>query len=234
MGNKINYQARLLDFLEAEKAAGRVPRLLLHACCAPCASSCLEVLDRYAQTDVFFYNPNITAKEEYEYRLAEIKRLVTVMELSRAVSVIEGRYEPERFMEMAKGLENEPERGIRCHGCYRLRLEETAKTAAAGGYDLFATTLTLSPLKPADIINEIGLGLQKSQGRMSGEKNPQGLTDEVRQYSMAAGTESGSFCRYLPSDFKKNNGYLRSIELSKEYGLYRQNYCGCVFSKNVS
>ncbi len=211
MANKINYQERLIKRLEEENAAGRIPRILLHACCAPCASSCLEVTDRYCDTDLFFFNPNITVREEYEYRLKELNKLVGSMKHVHNVRVIEGSYEPKRFFEAARGLENEPERGKRCHACYRLRLSETMKAAVSGGYDFFATTLTLSPLKPSDIINEIGLALQG-------------------EISAATGTDI-KLCEYLPSDFKKNNGYLRSIELSKEYDLYRQNYCGCGFSR---
>ncbi len=213
MANKINYQDRLIERMEAEKAAGRIPKILLHACCAPCASSCLTVLTGYCDIDLYFYNPNITVKEEYEYRLAELRRLVCAMEPVHDIRVIEGVYEPERFLELAKGMENEPERGARCHSCYRLRLEETARAAFAGGYDLFATTLTLSPLKPADVINRIGMEIQ------------------AQMASFEENSDRKATCEYLPSDFKKNDGYLRSIELSKKYGLYRQNYCGCIFSK---
>ena len=200
MDNKINYQHRLIEMLRLENESGRTPSILLHACCAPCSSACLEVLDRYACVTVFFCNPNITIREEYDYRLSELKRLVAQMPFQHRIEVEEGVCEPEAFFKMARGLENEPERGKRCHGCYRLRLQKTLERFAMGGFDLFATTLTLSPLKPAQVINEIGLELSD---------------------------------RYLPSDFKKNNGYLRSIELSKEYGLYRQNYCGCIYSKQA-
>ncbi len=203
--NKINYQKWLIDTLSGDNAAGRVPKILLHACCAPCASTCLETLDRFAEITVFFYNPNITEKEEYDHRLEELFRLVKEMPFEHNVSVMEGGYDPGTFFAMAEGLENEPERGRRCVGCYGLRLAKTAQEACDGGYDYFATTLTLSPLKPAAVINEIGAGIAENIGGI----------------------------KYLPSDFKKNNGYLRSIELSKEYGLYRQNYCGCVFSKGA-
>jgi len=150
MQNRINYQKLLIDTLSRDNADGKTPRILLHACCAPCASSCLEVLDRYADITVFFFNPNITVKEEYEHRLREVERLVKEMPFEHTVTVEEGGYEPGDFFVMAKGLENEPERGRRCVGCYGLRLEKTARAAAAGEYDYFATTLTLSPLKPAD------------------------------------------------------------------------------------
>ena len=197
----VNHQRDLIKTLQEYNHNGIVTSILLHACCAPCASSCLEVLDGYADITVFFYNPNITVREEYEHRLDEVYRLVKEMQFRHKVSVIAGEYDPESYFDMAKGLENEPERGARCVKCYSSRLEKTAKFAADGGYDRFATTLTLSPLKPAQIINEIGTAIS------------QGL--------------------YLPSDFKKNNGYLRSIELSKQFGLYRQNYCGCIYSRKA-
>ena len=199
MDRAVNRQRELIDILKTSKEEGRPLRILLHACCAPCASSCLEVLDRYTSVTVFFYNPNITDRAEYDYRLEELKKLITMIPFENKVGLIEGIYEPEVFLEKAKGLEQEPERGRRCHMCYRQRLEKTAYVATAEGFDRFATTLTLSPLKPADVINATGAAI-----------SPQ---------------------LYLPSDFKKNNGYLRSIELSREYGLYRQNYCGCVYSR---
>lgn len=198
MGNAVNYQRKLTEILKDHNDNGHIPRILLHACCAPCASSCMEVLDRFADITVFFYNPNITIKEEYEHRLSELKRLVGEMTFAHRVEVLEGEYDPELFFSMSKGLENEPERGARCLNCYRMRLGKTAQIAAEGGYDYFATTLTLSPLKPAQTINGIGMEISDI---------------------------------YLPSDFKKNNGYLRSIELSGQFNLYRQNYCGCVYSR---
>lgn len=198
MGNAVNYQRKLTEILKDHNDNGHIPRILLHACCAPCASSCMEVLDRFADITVFFYNPNITIKEEYEHRLSELKRLVREMTFAHRVEVLEGEYDPELFFSMSKGLENEPERGARCLNCYRMRLGKTAQIAAEGGYDYFATTLTLSPLKPAQTINGIGMEISDI---------------------------------YLPSDFKKNNGYLRSIELSGQFNLYRQNYCGCVYSR---
>ena len=196
---KINAHREMLERLAALNERGETPKILLHACCAPCASSCLEVLDRFCDVGVFFYNPNITVKSEYDHRLAEIERLIGEMPFRHRIELIRGDYDPDRFLEMAQGLENEPERGARCLKCYRLRLEAARELFERGGYDLFATTLTLSPLKPADIINSIGREL------------------------------SGEY--YLATDFKKDNGYPRSIELSKQYGLYRQNYCGCVFSR---
>ncbi|MCR5323747.1 MAG: epoxyqueuosine reductase QueH [Lachnospiraceae bacterium] len=227
MGNAVNYQRELIDILKKQNEANRTPRILLHACCAPCASSCIEVLDRSADITVFFYNPNITIREEYEHRLNEIKRLVGEMRLIHNVKVEEGEYDPEAFFAMAQGLENEPERGRRCHGCYRMRLERTAEAAVRGGYDYFATTLTLSPLKPADVINEIGIEISNMLRKNSLPDMTATCPDPGTGTMLKAGTT------YLPSDFKKNNGYLRSIELSKQYDLYRQNYCGCVFSRKI-
>lgn len=195
--NRINYQKELEKKIAGWQAKGEYPSLLLHACCAPCASACLEYISRYMDVTVFFFNPNITNEAEYIYRRDELKRLLSVMPFEREVRFLEGEYLPETFISLAKGLEEAPERGPRCLKCYDLRLRETSKVAQEKNFEYFATTLTLSPLKPADVINSLG-----------------------QQYS-----------GYLATDFKKNNGYLRSIELSKEYGLYRQNYCGCEYSK---
>lgn len=201
----VNYQKELEKLIEGQQKAGRVPRLFLHACCAPCSSYVLEYLSRFFSVTVFFYNPNISPKEEYEKRVAEIRRLISEMEFLHPVSLVEGEYKPEDFYEMAKGLEDVPEGGERCFRCYRLRMEEAARLAEQGGYDYFTTTLSISPLKNAGKINEIG--------------------QELSQIYKV---------EHLPSDLKKKNGYKRSIELSHEYGLYRQNYCGCVFSKRES
>lgn len=215
-----NYQKELDQIIEKSSAAGGcAPTLLLHSCCAPCSSYVLEYLRKYFRITVFYFNPNITADAEYRKRVAEQKRLVAAynekmtnlvnancgkgaQEGGYLIEVIEGDYEPRRFFEMAKGLEDCPEGGERCFACYKLRLEETAKRAQAGGYDYFTTTLSISPLKNAAKLNEIGETL-------------------AQEYGVA----------WLPSDFKKKDGYKRSIELSKEYGLYRQDYCGCVYSK---
>jgi predicted adenine nucleotide alpha hydrolase (AANH) superfamily ATPase len=186
---------------EIEKIKEEVPRLLLHACCAPCSSSCIERLSKYFRITIFYYNPNITNEEEYKKRLEEVRKFIKRFKTENEVEVIGGRYDPNEFFEIAKGLENEPERGARCYKCYNLRLEESAKYASENNYDYFATTLTLSPYKKSDWINRIGEELDK-------------------KYKS----------KYLYSDFKKKNGYKRSIELSKEYGLYRQNYCGCIYS----
>lgn len=200
----VNYQKELEKLIEKEQAQGKVPRLLLHACCAPCSSYVLEYLSKYFAITVFFYNPNISPEEEYRKRVCEIRRLIESMELEHPVEFLEGKYCPEDFYSMAKGLEKVPEGGERCFKCYRMRMEETARLAEEGGYDYFTTTLSISPLKNAAKINEIG---QELSGIYKAE--------------------------HLPSDFKKKNGYKRSIELSHEFGLYRQNYCGCVFSKRA-
>ena len=200
--NKRNYQRELDNLIKNIQKDGKVPRLFLHACCAPCSSYVMEYLSQYFEITVFFYNPNIAPEEEYVHRVEEIRRLIGEMDFVHPVTLVEGRYDPKEFYDMAKGLEDIPEGGERCFRCYRLRMEEAAKLAEEGGYDYFTTTLSISPLKNAGKINEIGEEL------------------------------SGIYkVEHLPSDFKKKNGYKRSIELSHEYDLYRQNYCGCVFSR---
>ena len=182
---------------------GSVPTLFLHSCCAPCSSAVLEELSQYFRITVFYYNPNISPEEEYEKRAEEVRRLIREMCTVHPVNFLFGKYEPERFYAAARGLEQEPERGARCEKCFRLRLSVSAEEAAAGGYDYYTTTLTISPLKDAALLNEIG-------------------EEEGKKYGI----------RFLPSDFKKKDGYRRSIELSREYGLYRQDFCGCVYSRN--
>lgn len=179
-------------------------KLLLHVCCAPCSSSVIEVLRETYDITLYFYNPNITSKEEYVLRLDELKRLTREMPAAFGLSIIEGEYNPEEFFTLAKGLEAEKEGGKRCTLCYEKRLLSTAEKAKEMGFDLFTTTLSVSPYKNAEKLNEIGMKLSESVG-----------TD------------------YLVSDFKKKDGYKRSIELSKEYGLYRQDYCGCIYSKKA-
>lgn len=201
---KQNYQLRLEQTIAAECADGRRPTLLLHACCAPCSSYVLEYLSKHFEITLFFYNPNISPEEEYRFRERELCRLLDDMGLSGRVKILHGTYEPERFEALAKGLEELPEGGSRCHACYRLRLSETANAAKAGGFDFFTTTLSISPYKNAELLNTIG-------------------AEEAER----VGT------RYLFSDFKKKNGYRRSCELSATYGLYRQDYCGCVYSKRA-
>ena len=203
--NKRNYQRELDILIENNTKEGRVPTLFLHACCAPCSSYCLEYLSRYFKITVVFYNPNITEKDEYTYRLEEEKRHIRKMSFEHPVEIVEGEYIPDRFFDLAKGLESAPERGPRCLKCFEERLRYTANLAKEKGADYFATTLTLSPLKNADAINKIGESLSEAAG-----------------------------VAYLCTDFKKKGGYLRSLELSKEHNLYRQNFCGCIFSKKTS
>ncbi|MCM1263012.1 MAG: epoxyqueuosine reductase QueH [Butyrivibrio sp.] len=231
-----NYQKELDRIIEGI-AGGEPPRLLLHSCCAPCSSYVLEYLREFFKITVFYYNPNISLDEEYKKRVAEQKRLIAayneisenmsehmledipktvrtrVMNMDAAaecrgipetaypIDIIEGDYEPEEFFAAVKGLEHCPEGGERCFKCFEMRLRKTSQIAAKGGYDYFATTLTISPLKNAPKINEIGERIAEECG-----------------------------INWLPSDFKKKGGYQRSIELSKEYDLYRQDYCGCIYS----
>ena len=203
--NRTNYQKQLEEVLKRMKEEGKRKRLLLHACCAPCSSYCLEYLREAFALTVFFYNPNLTEQEEDRRRVEEEKRLIALMngqEGSSQIEILEGRYEPERFLEVARGLETCKEGGERCVRCFALRLGETARVAAEDGFDFFTTSLTISPLKNSALLNRIG-------------------AQEGERYGV----------RFLPSDFKKNNGYLRSTQLSRLYGLYRQNYCGCIYSK---
>lgn len=189
---------------ETEKNGDRRPRLLLHVCCAPCSSGCLEELSRYFDITLYYYNPNISPLEEYEKRAAEIEKLLSQIKLDSTVKSETGEYEKEKFDEISKGREELPEGGERCYDCYRLRLEKTAEKAADEGYEYFTTTLSVSPYKNADKLNEIGGELAAEYG-----------------------------VKYLFSDFKKNEGYKLSIKNSEKYGLYRQNYCGCEFSKRI-
>lgn len=202
----INYQKELEKILAGLPSgdACNAPTLFLHSCCAPCSSYVLEYLCSYFRITVFYYNPNIASTEEYQKRAAEQKRLIEIYNTQRKgypISIIDADYDPTIFREMARGLETCPEGGERCFRCFDLRLRETAKRAAEAGYDYFSTTLTISPLKNAQKLNEIGYAL-------------------AAEYSVP----------WLPSDFKKKGGYQRSIELSHQYHLYRQNYCGCAYS----
>ncbi|MCH5257217.1 MAG: epoxyqueuosine reductase QueH [Lachnospiraceae bacterium] len=212
-----NYQKELDNIIEGlDKAEVETPpRLLLHSCCAPCSSYVLEYLRTFFKITVFYYNPNISLEPEYLKRVEEQKRLIAAynealhseaqydVRLAYHIDIIEGDYEPDRFFEVARGLEACPEGGERCFACYELRLRKTSQIAIEGQYDYFTTTLTISPLKNAAKLNEIGEKLSNECG-----------------------------IKWLPSDFKKKGGYQRSIELSKEYQLYRQNYCGCIYSKS--
>ena len=199
---KVNYQLILEKELQLISRSDKKPRLLLHICCAPCSSYVLEYLSEYFDITLFFYNPNITSENEYNYRIDEAKRLIVEMPLTGKVDFIPARYDISEFFAIAKGFEKEPEGGERCFRCYELRLRETAVFAAENGFDYFTTTLSISPYKNADKLNSIGESLSEEYG-----------------------------VKYLYSDFKKKNGYKRSIELSQEYNLYRQDYCGCIYSE---
>lgn len=198
---KQNYQLVLEKTLEQLKQEGKRPSLLLHSCCGPCSSYVMEYLAQYFDITIFYYNPNIAPAEEFWFRAEEQQRLI--QEMGLGVRFLLGDYKPERFFALAKGHETEPEGGERCFACYRLRLEETAKAAKVGGFDYFTTTLSISPHKNAQVLNELGKELSEGYG-----------------------------VPYLYSDFKKKNGYRRSCELSLEYQLYRQDYCGCPYSKD--
>lgn len=200
--NKINYQNQLDKIIE-NIDPDNPPRLLLHSCCAPCSSYTLEYLSRYFDITVYYFNPNISPKQEFDKRFEEQKRLISQMPFKNSVTLVEGDYNYDDFLEIAKGLENVPEGGERCFRCYKMRLESTARLAKEQGFDYFCTTLSISPLKNSQKINELGFEIEEKYG-----------------------------VKWLPSDFKKREGYKRSIQLSREYSLYRQNFCGCVFSKN--
>ena len=202
MLTKINYQKELDKLIANLQKEEKVLTLLLHSCCAPCSSYVLEYLSNYFKITVLYYNPNIYPESEYSKRIIEQQTLIGEMRTKYPVQFIAGNYDKEKFYEMAKGLEEVKEGGVRCFKCYELRLREAAEIAKAGGYDYFTTTLSISPLKNAAKLNEIGLKLAEEYG-----------------------------VEYLTSDFKKKNGYKRSVELSAQYGLYRQDYCGCEFSK---
>ncbi|WP_298467388.1 epoxyqueuosine reductase QueH [uncultured Psychrobacillus sp.] len=195
----MNYDKLMEEQMSSTKEGST---LLLHACCAPCSSACLERLSNFFKITIIYYNPNITEEKEYLKRLEELKNFIQKIKVKYPINIIDTRYDPKEFFEISKGLEKEKERGKRCYKCYELRLEETAKVAKENNFDFFATTLTLSPYKKTDWLNEIGENLSN-------------------KYQTS----------YLYSDFKKKNGYKRSIELSKEYNLYRQDYCGCIYSK---
>lgn len=200
--NPRNYQKELDMLISQLMKENKTPSLFLHSCCAPCSSYVIEYLSDYFSISVFYYNPNIYPDEEYLHRSAEQKRFISKLPVKHPVSFVEGDFDKQRFYDAVKGLEQLPEGGARCERCYAMRLLETAKQAKARGFDYFATTLTISPLKNARVINTIGEQIGGQNG-----------------------------ISYLCSDFKKKNGFKRSTELSEQYGMYRQNYCGCVFSQ---
>lgn len=201
MANQRNFQKEMEQVISRQKQDGHVPALLLHSCCAPCSSYVLEALSRDFSITVFYYNPNIYPEEEYWKRVEEQKEFIRRLPAVHPISFMEGVYDKENFYQAVKGLEHIPEGGERCFACFRLRLGEAVKRAKKGNFDYVTTTLTISPMKNAGKLNQIGEELCKKEG----------------------------VC-WLPSDFKKKNGYKRSTELSREYGMYRQDYCGCVFS----
>ena len=211
-----NYYIEFEKQIDRIKSAEELPKLLLHACCAPCSTHCLEVLAAYFDITVYFYNPNIDEFEEYKKRLEELERLKKEANFAKNIKIVDGSFEPDLFYEMAKGREDLPERGLRCYDCYELRLRKTAEYALKEGFDYFSTTLSISPYKNAQWLNEIGIKLENEMMQEYEQKN----CEDIKKYPI-----------FLFSDFKKKNGYKRSIELSEEYGLYRQDYCGCIFSK---
>ena len=199
--NKINYQKKLDELINGI-SEGTVPRLLLHSCCAPCSSYTLEYLSRYFDITVLYYNPNISSRSEFDKRAVEQARLIAELPSQHKVKLVVSDYDYKEFLDIARGYEGCQEGGERCFRCYRMRLEKTAEKAKAEGFDYFCTTLSISPLKDSQIINKIGYETAEKYG-----------------------------VKWLPSDFKKKEGYKRSIELSREYNLYRQNFCGCAYSK---
>ena len=200
--NPVDYQRKLDGILRDLEKRGEVPSLLLHCCCAPCSTYVLEYLSNYFRITTFYYNPNIFPEEEYQHRVAELKRFSAEFPTKYPVQLLEGNYEPAKYYAAVKGLEHDPEGGARCLKCFELRLGESAKVAKELGMDYFTTTLTISPMKDAAVLNEIGEKMAEKFG-----------------------------VRHLPSNFKKRNGFLRSTEICKIYGLYRQDFCGCVYSK---
>lgn len=201
---KVNYQKILDDEIAKIKTSDKKPTLLLHACCAPCSSAVVEYLSGFFDITMYFYNPNIYPQSEFSFRLEELKRLLPQMGLG-GINVVEAEYDNEKFESMSKGMEALAEGGARCAGCYRLRLEKSISYASEHGYDYVTTTLSVSPHKNAQLLNEIGLELGEKYG-----------------------------IKYLLSDFKKREGYKRSCALSQEYNLYKQNYCGCIYSKKIA
>ena len=201
-GPSRNYAKELERLIQKLQQEGKVPRLLLHACCAPCSSAVLEYLSQYFAITLLYYNPNIAPLEEYQKREAELRRLVSQMKFTHPVALLPCQYDGQAFVQAARGLEGEPEGGKRCEACFRLRLRYAAQEAARLRFDYYTTTLSISPMKNAPLLNQLG--------------------EEIgREFGVA----------HLPSDFKKKDGYKRSVQLSKEYDLYRQDYCGCAFSK---
>lgn len=203
MQNKQNYQKFLLEKIEQLKQSGEKPKLLMHVCCGPCSTACLSVIADYFDITLLFYNPNIHPQQEYSKRYLELERFVDIKNQSGYdIKIVNAPYDPNEYFEHVKGLENEKEGGLRCNECFKLRLDYSAQYALKHGFDYFTTTLTISPYKNSQTINSLGKMLEQKYG-----------------------------IKYLFSDFKKNDGYKMSIQICKQYGIYRQDYCGCVFSK---
>lgn len=200
--NNQNYHLKMLELIKENCDETKVPRLLIHSCCAPCSSYCLELLSQFFEVTVFYYNPNIYPPEEYHMRAEEQERFIQNFPAKHKISFVEGAYDTDKFYEMAKGMEHLKEGQERCFACYEMRLREACRYAKEKSFDFFTTTLSISPLKNSAKLNEIGSKLEQ-------------------EYQVS----------YLYSDFKKQNGYKRSTEISNEYNMYRQYYCGCVFSK---
>lgn len=204
---KRNYSKELENIIkESSGKKGNKPRLLIHSCCAPCSSYVLEYLSQHFDITLLYYNPNISPKSEFEYRVSELKRLVSEMPLYKEINIEIPEYNDREFYDEVRGMEDIPEGGERCFKCYEIRLRKAIEYAKKNGFEYFTTTLSISPYKNAEKLNEIG---ERLAGEYGGVK-------------------------WLPSDFKKKNGYKRSIELSRKYNLYRQDYCGCVYSKAES
>lgn len=198
---KRNYSKELENIIK--KISGNKPKLLIHSCCAPCSSYVLEYLSQHFDITLLYYNPNISPKSEFEYRVSELKRLVYEMPFDKEINIEIPEYNDREFYDEVKGMEDIPEGGERCFKCYEIRLRKAIEYAKENGFEYFTTTLSISPYKNAEKLNEIGERLAEEYGGV----------------------------KWLPSDFKKKNGYKRSIELSRKYNLYRQDYCGCVYSK---
>ena len=215
METKVNYQRLLDEITNKLESEGRAASLLLHSCCGPCSSYVVTYLKQWFDITVLYYNPNIYPEEEYDHRLSEQARLLEEL----GVPLIAVPYDHQEFLDRVQGLESEPEGGRRCAACFELRLEKALQVAKEGGFSYFATTLTVSPHKNAVVINRIGEELAAAEKT---DNNPMEEAEDSR--------ENISFVKWLPSDFKKRDGYKQSIELSKKYNLYRQDYCGCEFA----
>ena len=254
---KVNFQKELDDLIA--KLDGKRPDLLLHACCGPCSSYCLEYLTKYFEITVYYYNPNIYPPQEYHRRLEELKTLYTTFPpaLKGKVKVVEAEYNPQQYFDAIGIKENpelakEPEKGERCRRCYKFRLERAYNYAKANNFDYFCTTLSISPFKDAVKINVIGQelaaggvavegflsqgdgspGANKNQGDGSpgANKNQGDGSPGFASLSESEFQNNGDRPLWLPSDFKKNGGFVRSLEISEEYNMYRQDYCGCIYS----